>query len=167
MIPSREYTSNITWTVTPGASSVSVPLTVGGGTVGGEQAPRFLPITPSSNSVADAWRVVTTMPNRDVANAAARVLLNVETSLRILDGMGVARESMPPLQAFLPNSDSILLEWSTRNLRAGIAVEATNQPEWYYASDRSLGHVAASGTVSALDPSVLVPFMLDFVVDNS
>lgn len=71
---------------------------------------------------------------------------------------------LPPLQAFLTEEGTLLLEWIMPNCRLGFSIDPIpEESSWYLITDVTLGAIAASGFLQKATLKPLVRWLLSFL----
>jgi hypothetical protein len=115
-----------------------------------------------------ALTVVRQIHNKQIAKEAKKLLLNVQDIINSFQQFGIDLSHLPPLQAFLPDDGSILIEWIFPDFRIGFSLEPNlDDSGWYLVSNKKLGEISASGYVSGIDLKNLILWLLNFVLTHS
>lgn len=148
--------------------SFTAPYETGDYTMGSPLEENYLSLGSSNLLTSEAWKTLVNTPDPQLAANAQSLLQEVEVAIEGLKLTGYDTWSLPRLQAFTPQDNSLIFEWSSPKFRVGLSVERdANESGWYVVSTRDLQQLGASGHLPEDQKSMLVPWLLHFVADNS
>ena len=125
-------------------------------------------ITPGFSTIKQALRTIASINNKQVANFARNMVLNIQEAIDSFKAIGFAIDYLPRLQAFNVDDGSVLIEWIFENFRIGFSIESDlKESSWYLVSDSCLGEISASGYLSENESDFLVTWLVNFVFSLS
>lgn len=152
----------------PGEVSYPIPFRPPNETIGGTFNLHFISLPREANLIKLALTIVRQIENKQIAKEARKLLLNVQDVVNSFQQFGIDLSHLPPLQAFLPDDGSVLIEWIFPDFRIGFSIEPISEDSgWYLVSSKKLGEISASGYVSGIDVKNLVLWLLNFVLAHS
>jgi len=163
----QETDSKIVFTVPNEVSYPTLPESANR-TTGGSPRRYFLPLPDESSLIRKAWAVSHEVENREVAQEARNLLIVIQEIIDSFQMFGFDIGYLPPLDAFVVDDGSILIEWIYSNFRLGFNIETNPRDSgWYLVSNRQLGDIGASGHTIGLDINKLFLWLFNFVLSNS
>ncbi|SRR6266545_645505 len=120
-----------------------------------------------SRLIRSALETIKTEPNKEVVNEAKKFLFLLQETVSSLQQLNFDLSFIQPIQAFISEDNTIILEWIFKNYRIGFSIEEnSNESGWYLVSKRELGEISASGY---LDPNTknIILWLINFVISHS
>jgi hypothetical protein len=120
-----------------------------------------------SRLIKSALETIKTAPDQDIANEARKFLVLLQETVSSLQQLNFDLAFIQPIQAFISENNTIILEWIFKNYRIGFSFEEnSHESGWYLVSKRELGEISASGY---LNPNIknIVLWLINFVIAHS
>jgi hypothetical protein len=122
-----------------------------------------------SDLVRPAWDATYQTENPEVAQRARKLLLVIqEVITTFAEQLRLDPDQLDPLHMFKDTDGSLLIEWIFPDFRIGFAIEVNIVDSgWYLASNRTLGNIAASGSIAGANIRGLVSWLVYFALLSS
>lgn len=137
-------------------------------TISGSAVVKYFFLDNRINVISEALNKIKLKENSITKNRAKEILLNIQKLLEEFANANMNVWDIPNLRAFLPDDDSILMEWQFSNYRLGFSVEPSlEESGWYLVTDKDMGSINASGFIGDGDLKPLLLWLINFVIAHS
>ena len=107
---------------------------------------KFFPVSDGNNIISEAWDVIKTKDTQITKKRAKEILFQIQNILNEFHQLHFNIGYIPKLHAFLPDDDSILIEWVLDDFRLGFTIEPSlDESGWYLVTNEDLGSINAYG----------------------
>lgn len=115
-----------------------------------------------------AWNEINNSRNQNLAYDAKLLLIMIEEMVSSFKKLKFELGHLPPLRAFNVDDGSILIEWIFKDFRVGFNIEENpDESGWYLVTNKNLGEISASGSISNVEINKIFLWLLNFVITNS
>jgi len=132
-------------------------------------APTRYFVSPGFHSglISGAWEICSRTNFLEAGKQARTLLSLIQEMVSSFELSGFDVGSLPSIQAFETEDQSIFFEWIFEHSRVGFTFEPNPEESgWFLVSDRTLGNVSASGLLSGLGIEKAFLWLFNFVNPN-